>query len=144
MARTDIPRALLDTSALIAVIKDEPNAEHVDGLLAMLDLGEVQLVESVIILGEVYKPPDHKDLAVRARHSAKLQQIRSLLESREVVLLDVTQPIVRKATEYRRDHGMKLPDAVHLATAALNRCDWLVTFDMGFPERLAGPKVIRA
>ena len=36
MAKTEIPRVLLDSSALIAVIKNEPNAEHIDGLLDML------------------------------------------------------------------------------------------------------------
>ncbi|UFU03847.1 PIN domain-containing protein [Ruania suaedae] len=143
MAKSETPRVLLDSSALIAVIKDEPNADHVEGLLGMLDRGEVQLVESVVALAEVYKPSDHKDSAVRDRHDTKLQQIRLLLESRTVLLLDVTQPIVRKATEYRRDYRMKLPDAVHLATAALNDCDWLVTFDRDFPERLGGLKVVR-
>lgn len=146
MARTEIPRVLLDSSALIAVIKDEPNSEHIDGLLGMLDRKEVELVESVIVLGEVYKPSEHKDASVRERHDTKLRQVRSLLESRDVLLLDVTRPIVQRAMEYRRerrDRVMKLPDAVHLATAALNRCDWLVTFDRDFPLHIDGLKVVR-
>ena len=143
MAKTDVPRVLLDSSALIAVIKGEPNSEHVDGLLNMLDRKEVQLVESVIVLGEVFKLSDHKDQAVRARYDAELHKIRSLLESREVLLLDVTKPIVQKATRYRRDHGMRLPDAVHLATAVLNRCDWLVTYDRDFSQHLDGVRVVQ-
>lgn len=39
----------------------------------------------------------------------------------------------RSVPEYRLAHGMKVPDAVHLATAVLNRCDWLVTLDDDFP-----------
>lgn len=143
MAKTDIPRVLLDTSALIAVIKGEPNSEHVDGLLDMLDRGEVQVVESVIVLGEVFKTSDDKDKDVRVRYDAELQKIRSLLESRDVLLLDVTKPIVQKATEYRRDHRMKLPDAVHLATAVLNRCDWLVTYDRDFSQHLDELRVVQ-
>lgn len=143
MAMSETPRVLLDASALIAVIKDEPNAHHVDDLLTMLDRGEVQLVESVIILGEVFKSSTDPDTAKRERHETRLQAIRSLLESRDVLLLDVTAPIVRKATEYRLGRGMKLPDAIHLATAALNRCDWLVTYDRDFPEALEKPQIVR-
>lgn len=33
MARTDPPRVLMDACALIAIIKDEPGAERLDGLL---------------------------------------------------------------------------------------------------------------
>lgn len=143
MATSETPRVLLDSSALIAIIKDEPNAEHVDGLLDMLARGEVQLIESVIVLAEVFKPSDHKEQALREQHDAQLQHIRSLLQSREVALLDVTPPIARKATEYRLGYRMKLADAVHLATAVLNRCDWLVTYDMDFPQNLVGPKVVR-
>ena len=56
---------------------------------------------------------------------------------------DVTIPIARKATEYRLAHGMKVPDAVHLATAVLNRCDWLVTLDDDFPLAVEGVQVVR-
>lgn len=143
MAKSEIPRVLLDSSALIAVIKDEPNAEHIDGLLDMLARGEVQLYESVIVMGEVYKTSDSKNPAERDRHTAKLEQIRSLLQSQHVVQLDVTSPIVRRATEYRLKHGMKLPDALHLATAVLNNCHWLVTLDRDFPEQVEGLKIVR-
>lgn len=143
MAKSEIPRVLLDSSALIAVIKGEPNSEHIDGLLDMLARGEVQLYESVIVMGEVYKASDSKNPKERDRHEVKLEQIRSLLQSQEVVQLDVTSPIVRKATEYRIQRGMKLPDALHLATAVLNGCDWLVTFDRDFPEQVDGLKLVR-
>lgn len=143
MAKSEIPCVLLDSSALIAVIKDEPNSEHIDGLLDMLARGEVRLYESVIVMGEVYKTSDSNDPRERDQHAAKLQQIRSLLESQQVVQLDVTAPIVRKATEFRRQWAMKLPDAIHLATAVLNGCDWLVTFDRDFPEQVDGLRLVR-
>lgn len=143
MATSSRPRVLLDASALISVIKDEPVAARVDGLLAMLDRGEAELVESVLIFGEVFKPSDSKDPGQRQAQNATLAAIRSRLESREVMLLDVTAPVVRKATEYRLSHGLKLPDAVHLATAVLNRCDWLVTLDRDFPQMPGVLKVFR-
>lgn len=135
MANGDRPRVLIDSSALLSVIKDEPGAEGLDGLLEMIGRGEAELVESVLILGEVFKQSDAADESERQRQDEKLGNIRRLLESREVLLLDVTPPIVKAATEYRRNRKPKaLPDAIHLATAVLNRCDWLVTFDADFPE----------
>jgi len=135
VAKSDKPRILMDASALIALIKGEPGAERLDGLLGMIDRNEAVLVESVLVLGEVYKHSDADDEGERRRHDYKLASIRRLLESRAVVLLDVTPPIVKKATEYRLNKApRKLPDAIHLATAVLNRCDWLVTFDDDFPE----------
>ena len=135
MAKTGRPRVLLDSSALIALIKGEPGAERLDGLMEMVERGDAELVESVIVLGEVYQRSNAADEAERNGHDAKLESIRSLLESRDVLLLDVTPPIVKKATGYRQSKKPgKLPDAIHLATAVLNDCDWLVTFDGDFPD----------
>lgn len=132
MATSDIPRVLMDSCALLAIIKNEHGAERLDGLMATIALGKAQLVESVLVLGEVFKRSDANDEAERIRQDQMLEDIRRLLKSREVLLLDVTPPITEKATEFRRDHGLKLADAVHLATAVLNRCDWFVTFDKDF------------
>lgn len=135
MAKSDKPRVLMDSSALLAVIRDEPGADRLDGLLEMIGRGDAELVESVIVLGEVFKQSDAADETKRQRHNEKLVNIRRLLESRVVLLLDVTPPIVKKATEFRQNKKpKKLPDAIHLATAVLNRCDWLVTFDDDFPD----------
>jgi predicted nucleic acid-binding protein len=102
--------------------------------MEMIARGEAQLVESVQILGEVYRKSDAEDPATRDHQDEKLRNIRVLVGSHDVELLDVTLPVVRKATEFRQFHHLRLPDAVHLATAVLNKCDWLVTLDGQFPE----------
>lgn len=142
MAKSDVRRVLLDSSALIAVIKDEPGASRLDGLFHMIQQGEAELVESVLVLAEVFKRSTSNDEAQRSLEDAKLENIRALLQSRDVMLLDVTPPVARKATEYRSEYGMKLPDAVHLATGVLNRCDWIVTLDNDFPD-IQGVKIYR-
>lgn len=132
MATSDVRRVLMDSCALLAIIKNEPGAERLDGLMAMIAQGKAQLVESVLVLGEVFKRSEAKDEAERDRQDQMLEEIRKRLKSREVLLLDVTPPVTEKATEFRRDQGLKLADAVHLATAVLNSCDWFVTFDKDF------------
>lgn len=134
MAKTDAKRVLMDSSAIIAWIKGEPAARRIAGLLEMIDRGDADLVESVIVLAEVFKKSNAATQHERVLQDNKLAAIRAKLESRDVLLLDVTVPVARKATEYRATYGLKLPDATHLATAAVNRCDWLVTLDSDFPE----------
>lgn len=54
MGRPDkIRTALLDASALIGVIKGEPEFACLKSLLAAADRGEITLVESTAILAEV-------------------------------------------------------------------------------------------
>lgn len=110
MANSDAPRVLLDSCALLAVIKNEPGSERLDGLMAMIDRGKAQLVASVLVLGEVYKRSDDDDEAERARRDHKLEEIRKLLKSREVMLLDVTPPVIEKATDFRLAHKPESTD----------------------------------
>lgn len=109
MARPDkVQSALLDASSL---------------------RGEVRLVESTAILAEVL--PRHAtdtDAHIRARAG-----IRTLLESRETQLVDVSTLVARKAGELRAQYGLKTWDSIHLATAALARVDVLVVRDSRFP-----------
>lgn len=142
MARTDPPRVLIDACVLIAIIRGEDRAHRLLSLMEMIDKKGAQLVESVQILAEVYKKSTATRLDQRALEDHKLDDIRARLVSRDVELLDVTLPISMRATEYRQVYGMKLPDAVHLATAVLNRCDWFVTFDGKFPD-IQGLKTFR-
>jgi uncharacterized protein with PIN domain len=54
----NIRSALLDASALIGVIKGEPEFACLKSLLAAVDRGEITLVESTAILAEVQ--PQHE------------------------------------------------------------------------------------
>jgi predicted nucleic acid-binding protein len=86
-------------------------------------------VESTAILTEVL--PRHArdtELHTRARNG-----IRSLLESPDTQLVDVSTVVARKAGDLRAEHGLKTWDAIHLATAVLARVDVLIVRDSHFP-----------
>lgn len=132
MAMTDKPRVLLDSSILLAWIKGEPEAERIQELLDSIERGQVELVVSTVVLAEVFKRPSDRE-----SWGPRMDMVLAKLRSPEVtLLLDVTAPIARRAAEYRTTGNgtKKTPDAVHLATAVLNRCDWLVTLDRDFPS----------
>ncbi len=138
------PKVLIDSCALIALIEGKQGMERILPLLRQIDAGEVQLIESVVVLGEVYKVPSRQaEPEVQQRREKQLAVIRNRLCSRSVLLVDVTRPVIEAATRYRIDGAVKgLPDAIHLATAVLNGCDWFITFDRGFRD-VEGVTMIR-
>ncbi|ERS35952.1 hypothetical protein HMPREF1275_00915 [Propionibacterium sp. KPL1844] len=129
MAKTDRPRVLLDSCAVLAWIKGEPEAQVMGSLLQMIDAGDAQLVVSAGIFAEVFKPAPEG-----ATWQPVMDAVLNKLRSRDVEIVDVTEPVATSAAKLRLAHHMKAMDAIHLATASKNRCDWLVTKDHDFPE----------
>lgn len=125
-----IESALLDASALIGVIKGEPEFKCLTSLLAAVDRGQVTLVESTAILAEVHA--EHtRDTAL---HALARETVRALLESPATQLVDVSTAVARKAGDLSVKHHLTTWDAVHLATAVLAGVDVLVVRDGKFPE----------
>ena len=77
-------------------------------MMDMIVRDKAQLLESVLVLGEVYKRSTAGAEVDRSREDAKLGEIRKLLTSQKVTLLDVTPPVVQKATELRQAHSLNL------------------------------------
>lgn len=131
MGRPDpVRRALLDASALIGIIKGEPEYDCLRSLLAAVERGEVTLVESTAILAEV-QPAHDGDASL---HAPARESVRQLLESPATELVDVSPVVARKAGDLRARRRMGTWDAVHLATAIVARVDVLVVRDHRFPE----------
>jgi len=120
-----IESVLLDASALIGVIVDDPEFRCLRSLLEAVDRGEVRLVESTAILAEVLHR--HEDDA--KEHQFARDLIRELLLSPATQLVDVSIAVARKAGELRERHGLKTWDAVHLATAIVAEVDILIARD---------------
>ena len=57
--------------------------------------------------------------AVAPGDRALLALYNAFFTSAEVALLDVTKPVLEKATELRAHLNLKTPDAIHLASAIL-------------------------
>lgn len=130
MGRPDkVESALLDASSLLGVVQGEENFECLRSLLAAVDRGEVRLVESTAILTEIL-PRHARDTEA---HTRARDGIRTLLESPDTQLVDVSTVVARKAGDLRAEHGLKTWDAIHLATAVLARVDVLIVRDSQFP-----------
>lgn len=66
------------------------------------------------------KPTRDRDAALLARYDAAFARTR---------VIDVTGPIIERATELRARYGFRSPDAIHLATAIDEGADVFITGD---------------
>lgn len=127
MAKANRPRVLLDACILLCWIKDEPENGVVAPLMEFIDEGRAQVVASTIIFSEVYRPPEKTEM-----WGPKMDDVLETLRSPDVELCDVSRPVATKAAELRLRYKLHSPDAIHLATAISNGCDWFVTKDKDF------------
>jgi predicted nucleic acid-binding protein len=66
---------------------------------------------------------------LRSGDSALLALFDAFFAGAEVALLDVTEPVLEKATEIRAALNLKTPDAIHLASAILAGATAFLTGD---------------
>lgn len=130
MGRPDkIESVLLDASALLGLVTDDPEFRCLRSLMEAVDRGAIRLVESTAILAEVLvqHPRDTVD------HALARTSLRMLLESPATQLVDVSTAVARKAGELKVQQGMDTWDAVHLATAILAGVDVVIVRDHVWP-----------
>lgn len=71
----------------------------------------------------------------RDRNRPLVDDYVRLFEKKDVITIHpVTRAILDVATVIRSGRKMKLPDAIHLATASSVNCSHLLTFDRGFAD----------
>ncbi len=118
----------LDTSPVIySVEKIVPYVDLMAPVWQSAKSGAIQLVSSQLLLLEtLIKPVRDSD--------SKLESIyRQLLtESKEFQLQPIDLSVLEQAIQLRSEVGLKTPDAIHVATAILAKCDLFVTNDLAF------------
>lgn len=86
--------------------------------------GELELAITTVTIAEVLTGP------LRAGEEALAKRYRNVLESWQVV--DLSSDIAESAARLRGKYGLKLPDAIQLASALAINADALVTHDRDF------------
>lgn len=86
--------------------------------------GELLLAVTTITIAEVLTGP------LKAGEEALARRYRAVLDAWQVV--DFTRDIAESAARLRGQYGLKLPDAIQLASALAINADALVTHDRDF------------
>lgn len=131
-AMSDETRVYLDTNVFIMAFENAgARSDHAWWLLRAIEDGEMAAVTSEMTLAEILvKPIEVGDEPLSASYQA-------ILTSSPVMdVRAVTRSVLIEAAEIRAHRpSIRLPDAVHLATARAGGCSFFISND----ERLAMP-----
>lgn len=121
-------RIYLDTNIWIYALEGYPSfIQFLTELFIGIDQGSLNAVTSELTLAEVLvKPLMDQNLQRQNIYHQALQSSKSL----EVV--PVSREVLLKAAELRAECNLKLPDAIHAATALQTKCFNFLTNDKRF------------
>ncbi|MBS1718567.1 MAG: type II toxin-antitoxin system VapC family toxin [Armatimonadetes bacterium] len=93
-----------------------------------LQSGDLEAVCSWITLAEVLvKPIQNADLTLETYY-------RRLIHPSVCSMVDVDEQIAAAAATLRAEHGIRLPDAIHIATGQASGCDYFLTSDANWAK----------
>jgi len=129
------PRIYVDANIVVYSVEGFAAYETlIKALLRALDNQEVAVVTSELTLAEVLvKPKQDKNAALQEAY------LRFLEPSAVLELVPVTQPVLVASAEIRATSHLKLPDAIHVATAQQAGCDTFLTNDRSLQSWTAPP-----
>ena len=118
-------RVYLDANVVIYAVEGFADvAAQVQALLAALDAAEIVAVTSELTLAEVLVKP------LREQNRAARQAYETFLTPTPVLqTVPISRDVLEAAARLRATTRLKLPDAIHLATARLGGCDSFLTND---------------
>ena len=128
---TRYSRPYLDTSVHIADVQNEPGREVSTEILRLAEQGGLTIIASTFVIAELVHATGAKSLPT-AEENAAIER-RFLNDWTRIVPLTI--PIAREARRIARDHNLKPPDAVHVATALRADADIFLTWDEHFLGR---------
>ena len=123
-------KVYIDTNIFIYAIEGfEPYENELGDLFGAIDNGDIQSATSELTLAEsLVKPIEEENVNQQQIYKETLQ------DRRHFRLIPVRRPILVESAHLRATTSLRLPDAIHLATAHEADCDTLITNDTGFRD----------
>ena len=121
-------RIYLDTNIWIYALEGFPaSAQDLTALFQAIDLGTLTAVTSELSFAEVLvKPMQNKNATQQAIYKQAISSTQNLS------IIPVGREILIAAAELRAITNLKLPDAIHAATALSSQCSTFLTNDRRF------------
>ena len=123
-------RIALDTVSFVYFLERHPtHYRPAKDLFERIEKGKIEAVASTLVLTELLVP------AFRAEESSRAQDVlRLLVHFPHLKLIEVTATIAYEASRIRAESSLRTPDALHLATALMQKVEWFVTNDKAFTQ----------
>lgn len=132
-------RIYVDSNIFIRAFEGPPDDQITQGLVSLFGLsGERRrqaFVTSQMTLAEMLVHP------IRINHLTRQLQYKALLSASNnwLQVFPVSRGVLIEAATLRVTEKLKLPDAIHLATAIQGDCGHILTADMDFGDRSLAP-----
>lgn len=131
-------RLYWDANAFITLVENGGAiSERLGELLERAFDQEIAIVTSELTLAELLVRP------LREGNAERVYVYRDLLDAEGTVeALPVGRELLLSTAQIRADHpAVKLPDAIHIASAELSRCRYFLSADLRLPVRPAFNRV---
>ncbi len=121
-------RIALDTVPFIYFLERHPTYyPFAKNLFERIEKGKIDAVASTLVLTELLVPAFCTEDSSRAH-----EVLRLLAHFPHLTLVEVNTTIAYEASRIRAETSLRTPDALHLATALIQKVDWFVTNDKAF------------
>jgi predicted nucleic acid-binding protein len=115
----------VETSPFIYFVERHPiYLERIRTIFQQVEAGYLEVITSVITLTEVLVMPLQTN---NTRYEFEYREM--LLNTAHITTLEVSTAIAEQAAYLRVKYRLRTPDAIHVATALLSRCDAFLTND---------------
>ena len=127
----------IDANGLIySVERVEPYRTLLEPMWQQAQDGNLSIISSPVLVTEVLVKP------LQVGNTEIEMQYRELFASNAVNLLDAPYGVFEEAAHLRAETGLKIPDALHAATALRTGCALFVTNDTDFRRVRGLPAVV--
>jgi len=122
----------LDSNIIIYLVEQEPRYYPVlSALLARANAGQIELISSELAILECLVVP------LRNQDAELIRDYHDILLSSDMKLIPVSVEVLLEAARLRAlNPRLRIPDAIHWATAILERANYLLTNDADFLQIL--------
>lgn len=107
-----------------ALKKTEGHYKKIRALEDEAKSGTADIFISALVIAEVVKTKKHGKMS-----DTDLRLIKGYFENKWIKVVPVDRPVAKSAADIVRNHDLKPPDAIHLATAIRCGCDVFYTYD---------------
>lgn len=116
----------LDSNIFIYLLEMHPTfIDVLTELFLFIDSGQLPAVTSELTLAEtLVKPTEENNVDLQRTYQSVLQT------SNVLQIISINRVILIEAARLRATNKIKLPDAIHLATAIVNHCQAFITNDL--------------
>ncbi len=130
----DGAQVLVDSAPIIYVLEGHPLAVRFEGLFDQIAAGRLRARVTPVTVAEVVGGPLR-----HGRHGLAERYRLAMTAAPGWSLRALDGDLAMLAARVRAEHGLRLPDAIQLATAIAECCDALVTHDRDFPPDTGVP-----